>query len=414
MNPIIIIYLKKFFFSGRMEWLKFDNLFMYIGIIISVAALCTTFIIFEGYEKTLKKTILGVNSHIYIFNPGLTDISENDYMTICDFLEAQPEINTYSGVISGQAVATFGDRSKGSFYKSVDWESGNKSSIYQEAVNEGIWQLYNENDIVIGKYLAKSLNVSVGDEIAVMSTASASFGLSGINYRTKRMKIVGVFYSGMYDYDSRYIFMNPETARHFDATGSDYTLVEIQLKEKYINEAVELTTKWESEFRHQYQRHYQITSWVIFNSNLFNLLALEKWVLTIIISFLIVVASFNVITTILASIEEKRKEIGLLKTIGLSGKKIAMLFLTQINLISVFCIIMGIMVGIGLGYLISFQTMISLRGEVYLLDKIHIHVDIIKMFVIFLIAFSIINCASFFPIRKISGMKEIEILRYRK
>jgi len=98
----------------------------------------------------------------------------------------------------------------------------------------------------------------------------------------------------------------------------------------------------------------------------------------------------------------------------MSGNKIAMLFLAQINIISIFCIITGILTGIGLGYLISYQTMISLRGEVYLLDKIYIHVDIIKMFVIFLIAFGIINCASFIPIKRIAGMNEIEILRYRK
>ena len=407
---IILIYIRKFFFSKRLEWLKFDNFFMYLGIIISVAALCTTFIIFEGYEKTLMKTILGVNSHIYIFNPGLSDISQSDFELISSFLDAQAEVNTYSGVVSGQAVASFGDRSKGGFYKSVDWESGNKSSIYQEAVNEGIWQLHDENDIVIGKYLAQSLNAGVGDEIAVMSAASATIGMAGINYRTKRMRIVGIFYSGMYDYDSRYIFMNTETARHFDATGSDYTLIEVQLKEKYINEAIEVSTSWERSLQHR----FQITSWIMFNGNYFNLLTLQKWVLTIIISFLIVVASFNVITTILASIEERRKEIGLLKTIGMSGKKIALLFLTQINIFSIFCILIGILVGIGMGYLISYQTLISLRGEVYLLDKIYIHVDIVKMGVIFMIAFCIINCASFLPIRKIAGLREIEILRYRK
>jgi lipoprotein-releasing system permease protein len=383
---------------------------MYLGIIISVIALCTTFIIFEGYEKTLKKTILGVNSHVYFFNPGLRDLSADDFQAISSFLDAQPEVRTYSGIISGQAIITHGERSKGSFFKSIDWQNENQSSIYREAINVGEWRLFEENDVVIGHYLAKSLNVGVGDEISVMSTTSASMGLAGISYRSKRMKIVGIFYSGMYEYDSRYLFLNTETAKHFEATGSDFTMVEVQLHERYINDASTLAVAWGRNFNYK----YEIVSWIFYNGTLFSLLALEKWVLTIIISFLVMVASFNVITTTLATIEEKRKEIGLLKTIGLSSKKIAALFLAQINLMSFVCISLGILCGIGLGYLISYQTMIMLRGEVYLLDKIYIHVDFVKMCLIFAIASFIINLAAIVPLRQIVRMSEIQILRSKK
>jgi lipoprotein-releasing system permease protein len=375
-----------------------------------VIALCTTFIIFEGYEKTLKKTILGVNSHVYFFNPGLRDLSETDFEAISSFLDSKPEVRTYSGIISGQAIITHGDRSKGSFFKSIDWQNENQSSIYREAINVGEWRLFDENDVVIGHYLAKSLNVGVGDEISVMSTTSASLGLAGISYRSKRMNIVGIFYSGMYEYDNRYLFLNTETAKHFESTGSDLTMVEVRLHDRFINDASELAVAWGREFNHK----YEIVSWIYFNGNLFSLLALEKWVLTIIISFLVMVASFNVITTTLASIEEKRKEIGLLKTIGLNSKKIAILFLAQINLMSIVCITFGILCGIGLGYLISYQTMIMLRGEVYLLDKIYIHVDFFKMCAIFAIAWGIINIAAIVPLVQIVQMSEINILRSKK
>jgi lipoprotein-releasing system permease protein len=383
---------------------------MYLGIIVSVAALCATFIIFEGYETTLKKTILGVNSHIYFFNPGAKDLSESDFEVISKFLSDKPEVKAFSGIVTGQAIISKGDRTKGTFFKSVDWQSENKTSMYQEAVNEGTWELHHENDIVIGKYLARTLNANIGDEVNVMSTSSVSTGMTGISYRTKKMRIVGIFYCGMYEYDSRYLFMNSETASHFETTDSRYTLIEVLLHEDSINRASELAVRWERELLHK----YQISSWVMFNGNLFSLLALQKWVLTFIISFLIIVASFNVITTTLASINEKRKEIGLLKTIGLSGKKIALLFLTQINLFATICIVLGIFLGIGIGYLISYQTMISLKGEVYLLDKIHIYVDILKMLVIFGIAFCIINLASLIPLRQVTKFSEVEILRYRK
>jgi len=383
---------------------------MYLGIIISVAALVTTFIIFEGYQTTLKRTILGVNSHIYFFKPGVNDLDFRDYERISAFLESKDEVSVFTGVVSGQAIASRGDRAKGSFFKSVDWQERNQASMYHEAVIDGSYELVEENDIVIGLYLAKLLGAAIGDEIQVMSTSSVTAGIAGIRFRTKNMRIVGIFYSGMYEYDSRYIFMNTEVARDFEANNSLFTMIEVQLRENYINRAMDIAMAWERELRHE----FQISSWQHFNGNLFTLLELEKWVLTIIISFLIVVAGFNVITTTFASIQEKRKEIGLLKTIGLNGKKIALIFLTQISLISTVCIILGIFTGIGLGYLISYQTMISLRGEVYLLDKIHIHVDMLKMMLIFLIAFIIINASSLIPIKQISKMNEIEILRYRK
>ena len=407
---LILIYIKKFFLSKRYEWLKFDSVFMYLGIIISVAALVTTFIIFEGYETTLKRTILGVNSHIYFFRNGVNDLSFEDYQRVSEFLQTKEEVNTFNGVVSGQAIASFGDRAKGSFIKSVDWQSRNLASIYHDAVIEGSYELLNDNDVVVGKFLALMLGVGIGDEIRLMSTSSATAGIAGIRFQTKTMRIVGIFYSGMYEYDSRFIFLNIETARQFDAGDSYYTMVEVQLKEEYISRAMDIALTWQRDFRNQ----FQVLSWEFFNSNLFAMLSLQKWVLTIILSFLIVVAGFNVITTTFASILEKRKEIGLLKTIGLSGRKIAIIFLVQISLIATVCIVVGIFTGIGFGYLISYQTMISLRGEVYFLDRIHIYVDFLKMAMIFFIAFTIIILSSIIPIRTISKMREIEILRYRK
>jgi len=407
---ILYIYIKKFFLSKRLEWLQFDAIFMYLGIIISVAALVTTFIIFEGYETTIRKTILGVNSHVYIFKPISSHLNEIDYENLYSFLENKHEVNKFSGILTGQAIASKDDRAKGAVYKSVDWQNRGGASLYHEAVIDGTYELFAENDIVVGEYLARHLNANIGDEIQIMSTSPAVAGFSGITYRSRPMKIVGIFNSGMYEYDSRYIFMNVDTARHFESNTALYTMIEIQLKTEYINFARELAMSWDRELFFE----YQISSWIDFNGNFFSLLALQKWVLTIIISFLIVVASFNVITTTLASIQDKRKEIGLLKTIGLSGNKIAMIFAAQINLVSSICIIVGILVGIAFGYLLSYQTMIALRGEVYFLDKIYIYVDFLKMVMIFFIAFTIINLAGIFPIKQISKLREIEILRYRK
>ncbi|MCL1826485.1 MAG: ABC transporter permease [Candidatus Cloacimonetes bacterium] len=404
---ILLLYIKKFFCSQRHEWLKFDSVFMYLGIIISVGALVTTFIIFEGYEHTLKKAILGVNSHIYFFKPGSSDFSEEDIAEIGDFLSSKKEVNAYQSVVSGQAVASVGERTRGCFFKSIDWQNDTGVSIYKEAIFEGSHELQQENDIVIGKYLAQQLGVSIGDEVQIMSVSSASVGATGIRYKTRKMTIVGFFYSGMFDYDSRYVFMNTDTALFFTNNIYAANLIEVKLQPNYINQAEYLSLSWDKELNGQ----FQVLSWVYFNGNLFSLLALEKWVLTFIIAFLIVVASFNVITTSLAAIIEKRKEIGILKTIGLSGKKIALIFMTQNSLMSSVCIIAGIFAGIAMGYLISYQTMISLRGEVYLLDKIHIYIDFWKMCLIFAIAFVIINISNFIPLRQISKMKEIDILR---
>lgn len=413
---LILLYLKKFFISKRKEWLRFDSIFMYLGIIISVAALTTTFIIFEGYENTLKRTILGVNSHIYFFKPGVNDLGNYDYQIISKYLDKQEEVYTYSPVMTGQAIASFNTRVKGSVFKSVDWEKEKQASLYHDAVNKGTWKLENDADIVIGRYLLKMLNAGLGDTIQVMNTSSAQVGITGMRYRRKNLRIVGIFDSGMYEYDSRFIFMTENTAAYFQGARpgtteeSGFSLIEVKLKDKYINKASELSMKWDNELLNE----YQISSWIHFNGNLFSLLSLEKWVLTIIISFLIVVAGFNVITTTLASIQEKRKEIGLLKTIGLSGNKIAIIFLTQISLVSTVCIIIGIFLGIALGYLISYQTLISLKGEIYLLDKIYIHVDYVKMILIFLIAYLITGAAALIPLKQISKMNEIDILRYRK
>ena len=89
---VLLFYLQNYFFSRRLQWLKFDAIFMYLGIIISVLALVTTFIVFEGYERTLKETILGLNSHIYFFRPGINNLSTDDLERISTFLAIQEEV----------------------------------------------------------------------------------------------------------------------------------------------------------------------------------------------------------------------------------------------------------------------------------------------------------------------------------
>ena len=141
MNKIVLFFLKKYISSPKREWLRFDSVFMVIGIIISVATLTVALSIFEGYETVLKKTILGVNSHIYIFNAGEGNLTSRDVEQIENELKKHKGVENTSALIITHAMAANGNRIKGSIVRGIDWEQLKLPSKYKKYVLEGTWKL---------------------------------------------------------------------------------------------------------------------------------------------------------------------------------------------------------------------------------------------------------------------------------
>lgn len=403
---IIIYFIKKYLFSKKKEWKRYDSIFMILGIVISVATLITALTIFSGYEHLLKKTILGVNSHIYFFKRGQNNLNKNDIKTIDAFLKNQPEVKSSAKLITAEAMLSNSKRIEGCLIRGIDWNSDLMKENYKNYIFRGTHKLLKNNEIVLAYRLANKLQVDIDDKIQVLSPSNTKITTFGIKNYKKEFRVVGLYRSGMYEYDTKFIFMKQTAAAKFLLNPHEFSMVEVKLKDEFIESADYLAYIWAKQLD-----NYQINSWIDYNSNLFSLLKLEKWVIFIIFSFLIIVASFNVVSAISTAIIDSKREIGILKAVGLSNNALKKIYMIKTLFISIISIILGEILGIILSLVISKQNLFVLQGDVYFLDKINLNFSFFNFIVVFLVAILIVFFASLIPLKRISELNVTEIIR---
>ena len=385
---------------------------MVIGIIISVATLTVALSIFEGYEKVLKKTILGVNSHIYVFKSGEGNLTNENIEELNNFFADQSQVESTGPVIMSQAMASNRKKIKGCLIRGINWEQEEQPTSYRKFITDGTYELSNYNDAVIGEKLAKHLNIELGDSLKLISTLNSEITPVGLKPKEMIFRVAGLYRSGMYEYDLKYVFMNYRAASELTSIEDEYSMLEVKLDESAIENADFLAYRWSYDLDEQNQDHnYQISSWIDFNGNLFSLLKLEKWVIFIILSFLILIASFNVVSSVSTAIIEKKYELGILKAYGASNKLLREIFIGKTLIISFIAITFGQIMGVLISVFLSEQTFFLLKGDVYFLEKINIDFNLISWLIILVVSLLIVICASILPLKRISGMEVNDILR---
>ncbi|MDD3050641.1 MAG: ABC transporter permease [Candidatus Cloacimonetes bacterium] len=406
MLKTILFFLRSYLRGNRIFGRKSDLFFLIAGIVISVATLTIATTLFEGYEKTLKKSILGINSHIYFFKDGATNINQDNLQQLTDYLKVQKEVTAFSPLLMSSVMATNKGRIKGALLRGIDWKADNPPTNYREYVKSGSTDLSALNTAVIGVRLAEILNVNIGDSISLVSPSNSTMTPVGLKHTQIDILITGIFDSGMYEYDNTFIFANYETAFQFQEF-KEFSMIEVKLDQKYLDETQQLARKW----RYESGGRYQVQTWIDYNGNLFSLLKLEKWVLFFILTFLIVIASFNVISFTLASVLDKKREIGILKSFGASGFFLKQLFLGKALLISLLSVLLGQFLGIVLAFLLTKQSFLQLKGDVYFIDRLTISLNPFMMLSVFMVSMLIILLFSYLPLRRIDSLQITDVIR---
>jgi lipoprotein-releasing system permease protein len=406
-NQLVWITFKRYLFSPRKEWLRFDSVFMFLGIVISVCTLTAAISLFDGYTLALKKAMLGANSHIYIY-PDLEDhLNKSDVMTLTDFLNKQRQVKAYSTIVMKPAMLSAKDKVKGCVVHGIDWNLPNPTTEYRKFIYSGTFQLKGNSDIVIGDRIAEEMNVSIGDSVQLLRPmVQPGFGM-GMVPKSETFIIVGKYRSGMYEYDNSYVFMNKQKAAAFFQMGDNSSMIEVRLQDKYQQDAEKLANTWGNVFKNK----YQVLSWIYFSQSLFSLLTMEKWLIFIILTFLLLIASFNVISALLTIILEKRRDIGILKAIGSPDTLLRQIFFGRIIVIGISAVLFGELSGILLAWLVAKQSVFHLKADVYFLDKLSVQITPFNLGLIFLVSVVIIILGTLIPLKRINRMNVIEILR---
>lgn len=384
-----------------------EAIFTYGGFALSIAILSSALILLSSYQKSLKEGLLGINAHLYFFNPVSEHLNMTQIDEISSFLAERGEVDSFSPVKLTQLMAVGETNVKGVNVRSIEWEKDRLPTDYYRFIKQGSGRLDGVRNVVIGSELAKHLQISVGDEFRLVTPRNIQYTVFGLKMTEESVLVKGIFHSGIFDTDSNTIFANESLLTRLLKNGDNYTLVEVKLKEPFVDRSDELKYAWTRSLDFNYLIH----SWIDFNGNLFQMLVLQRWVIFIILSFIVLIAAFNIVSSTATSIIERKKELAILKAIGCSDRFLKSMVLGKVLVTSLYSIIGGILAGIGLAFILTKQSLYALQGDVYFLERFTLHIDYKILFVIFSVSLSIALFSTILPLRKTSQLTITEILR---
>lgn len=407
-----ILLIKRFLFSKKTDgFISIFSWFSIIGITIGVAAIIIVMAVMNGFREELISRLLGINGHLNIYSNTGQITKEEVNIIKSDFSDNQliPLIQTQALVISNEF-------SKGVFLRGYDNEYLDDLHFLKQNIIEGKLFGNNINDIVIGYVLANKFGLSVGDEIkiAIPKTDNTIFGNIP---RFKTLTVSGILNLGMYEYDSSFVFSNISIARKLLVLeDQNFNLIEIFIQSPNNIEIIQDKVN-----RRIIANNFRLytSSWKENNSTLINALNVEKNVMFLILTLIILVASMNIISGLIIFVKEKNKDIGILKTIGLSNKSLIKIFLSIGLIIGLIGTIFGGLVGVIFSLNIkSIQFFIEnilhtdlFAKEIYYLSNLPSRVDNLEVFYVLIISIIICLIATTIPAYRSMKVDPIKSLK---
>ena len=374
---------------------------------LGVAILIIVMSVMNGFKTDLTNKILGLNPHIVIQPNGF--IIDDNY--ISKLKENFKDISV-SKTYSGEGIIIINDTAKGIIFKGVNSKEKKIKEFLKKNVVSGNIKKFKKNSIFIGSELAFNLNLNEDDQINLMSSAFVATPLGSLP-KQENFKIAGIFNTGFIEFDQNTIFLITEDALSIFDKGPNDQNIEIYLKEPLK------ANSYKKEIE-KLNQNYFIYTWADLNKSFFSALKVERNVMFIILTLIIIVAAFNIISGLTILIKNKTKEIAILKTLGLNNTSIKKSFFLTGFTIGFFASISGIILGVLFSLNIEkvrifLSTVLNVEifpSDIYFLEKLPSEINLFSIFIIFILSLLVSAIASYIPARHISKMKTFRALKY--
>lgn len=376
----------------------------FLGLILGVAALVASMAVMSGYVETLKTAMTDVTGDLQVVRRGRL---VNDWATFSKKMkEQEPRIQSMMRFGYAEAVLARKGQVSGVLFQGVEETELPHVLNIQRRVKQGELRL-SENHIGIGAGLAAKYNLQVGEQIYLVVPLATPFESSGFKRQSQEFTVSAIIDFGKNDWNERLVLGSLKSLQTLTEIGDRYTGAFIKLgdRDEAPSAALNLSEKLGAGF--------SVMTWYDVNRNIFEAVVIERAVIFFVVLLIVIVAAFNISSTLYVFIRQKYSDIAILKTLGLSPKKIRMIFISQGLIVG----LLGTVIGVILGYDLCFAFMYLqehyalISGSVYKIDKIYTEVRVVDLLVIFLATQVICLVATYFPAYKGSQLEVIEGLK---
>jgi len=389
-------------------FLKIISIFSFTGIALGVAILIIVMSVMNGFRTNLINKILGFNPHI-IVKPYDKKINKENLKNI-DFLGN--EITRAVFTFNGQAILLSKDSTTGILVRSYIDDDISKIDLIKNGIIEGSLNSFDKNTIAIGKDMAISLDLMVGDEITLMSTSNLQTPFGSLPLQEK-FKISSIFSTGFGEFDFNVIFMP------FNNASSLFELSDLDINLEIFLQRPDAAEKVKKDVQKIFYNDY-VYSWADLNKSFFGALKVERNVMFIILTLIIIVAAFNIISGLTILVKNKTREIAILRTLGLSQNSIAKIFFLTGFTIGLLATITGVIFGILFSYYIEeIRVLITsifniqlFPEEIYFFSQMPSEINIPYILIISFFSLLITFLATIFPSRTAAKLNPIDALKY--
>ncbi len=353
----------------RNRFVSFISLISILGIAVAVAVLIVVLSVMNGFEYEVRDRILDVLSHAAITTAG---DGMDDWRLASALAESDPDTKAVSAFIGGEALLIAGDVIKGAQLRGVDPQSEVRVADLEplmvagrlDDLQSGAYRL------VIGRSLADLLRVRVGDRLIMMVSQGVTTP-AGLVPRMRRFEIAGIFYAGMYEYDRGLVFLHRDDASRLLRMGDSVTGLRLAMVDpENAPSAVRAIAQ-------RLGQDVYITDWTRQHANFFRSIQLTKSIIFVILLMVVAVAAFNIVSTLVMVVREKRADVAILRTLGASPRGILTVFMTQGTLIGVLGTTVGVLLGLivasNIGQLVAWFESLSgiqiLAPDVYFISE---------------------------------------------
>ncbi|MBN2009039.1 ABC transporter permease [candidate division KSB1 bacterium] len=405
---------KRYFRSkSRTGVISLINYFSIAGVTIGVAALIIVLSVMNGFENEVRSRIIGFDAHVRFRGLLYRPVAGMD--SIATQLKKIDHVKVVSPYVFNKAFISHGSAQDGILVKGVDQATVGEVTNLAKNIIYGQLDFSAQADaegnelpgMVLGKSLALKLDIDLNDNVFAASLANIkpTYGLMPTPYVVP-FRVTGYFETGLHDYDDVFALVSVEAAQKLFKMGNDITGFEIKVDDINHAEAVK------KEIANHWGYKYVAETWFERNKNLFSWMEMEKWAAFIVLSLIITVAAFNIVSTLIMMVMDKKRDIGILKSMGASADGIMKIFVYQGLITGLLGGVLGCIIGYALCWSQLYFKWFSLDSEIYFISALPIQMRTIDFTAILIATIIISWAATIFPARKAAQFDPVEAIRY--